>query len=369
MKASHFEKISPVCPVCRVSGRGDSQLKIASIFGGAEEDIIFGLLLCSDALCQMEYPIIDGIPVIHANVRGQVESYLLHLVARNDLPAELDSLLSDAAGPGTAFDSMKQALSTYSWDHYGDLDPDFDQHSYAGKSSENTRWKPGSAVRCLNQGLSLVDDASAGLGLDLGCAVGRTTFTLAEHRQSLVLGVDLNFSMLRVASRALREGRLVYPIRQGGVVYEQREFLASFEAGQWVDFWCCDALCLPFSSDTFSFVSALNIIDCVSSPLNLLQSLENMITPGGFLAACSPYDWSPVATPVEGWLGGHSQRSVNKGDSARIIEAILTMGELPASLEKLQLTVSLPEVPWSVRVHQRHFTDYRTHLVVARKDE
>ena len=45
----------------------------------------------------MEFPIIDGIPILHANVRGQVDAYLLHLIAREDLPHEIETLISDAA--------------------------------------------------------------------------------------------------------------------------------------------------------------------------------------------------------------------------------------------------------------------------------
>ena len=59
--------------------------------------------------------------------------------------------------------------------------------------------------------------------IDVGCATGGTTFAIARAHTALTLGVDLNFAMLRVASRALREGRVRYAQRRVGVVYDRRE--------------------------------------------------------------------------------------------------------------------------------------------------
>ncbi len=371
MKLTHFEQLAPVCPLCRVLGRGEPKLEIARKVEQSGNDLIAGILQCSDAQCQMEYPIIDGIPIIHSNVRGQIETNLLHLIARDDLPVELESLVSDAVGPGSAFDSMKQALSTYAWDHYGDLNPDLiAQEGAVGPDilSDKSGHRPGSALRCLQKGFELMGATPSGIALDLGCAVGRTSFEIAGHTQDLVLGVDLNFSMLRVASRVLREGQAVYPERRVGVVYERREFPVEFNCADSVDFWCCDALCLPFSSETFGFISALNILDCISAPLVLLQVIEKILIQGGSVVACSPYDWSPAATPIEGWLGGHSQRGENKGDSASIVQALLTPGALPVSLRELELVGASAQIPWFTRVHERSTVEYQTHLVVARRN-
>jgi len=366
VKVSHFGQIQPICPVCRLSERGPSPLAIASVFQGDTSEITFGMIHCQYDGCRMEYPIIDGIPVIHSNVRGQIESYLLHLIAREDLPTEIESLISDAAGPGSAYDSMKQAMSSYVWDHYEDQKDGYTASEQLARGMES-KHEPGSASRCLNQAFDLLQQQPEGLSLDLGCAAGGTTFTLADRMPGLVLGVDLNFSLLRVAARVLREGRVVYPMRQGGVVYKRREFSVTPQGSDRVDFWCCDALCLPFSTETFAVVSALNVLDCVSSPLKLLQEIELSLVTGGVLAVCCPYDWSPAATPVEGWLGGHSQRGHKQGDSAEILEEILTPDALPASLERLKMIESKPNVPWSVRVHSRSYAEYRAHLVLACK--
>jgi hypothetical protein len=112
----------------------------------------------------------------------------------------------------------------------------------------------------------------------------------------------------------------------------------------------------------------LNVLDCISAPLVLLQVIEKILIQGGSVVTCSPYDWSPAATPVEGWLGGHSQRGENKGDSASIVQALLTPGALPVSLRELEIVGASAQVPWVTRVHERSTVAYQTHLVAARRN-
>ena len=64
--------------------------------------------------------------------------------------------------------------------------------------------------------------------MDLGCSVGGTTFELAQQTGRLVLGVDLNLAMLRLAMAALQRGVVQYPRKRTGVVYDRRRFAVSF---------------------------------------------------------------------------------------------------------------------------------------------
>ena len=342
-------------------------MALSSVIKGDAREVQFGMIHCEHEGCRMEFPIIDGIPILHANVRGQVDAYLLHLIAREDLPHEVESLISDAAGPGSAYDSMKQAMSSYAWDHY-EFRASERSLSEGIEGAIPAKHRPGSASRCLSQAIEKAGQIPSNtVALDVGCATGGTTFDVADKSRGLVLGVDLNFSLLRIAARVLREGRVVYPRRQGGVVYERRELPVSLAEADQVDFWCCDACCLPLGPESLGFVSALNVLDCVPSPLSFLKEIEASLVSEGKLAVCCPYDWSPAATPLEEWLGGHSQRGQNQGDSASILEALLTPGALPGSLEKLRMIDSEPDIPWSVRVHARSFAEYQAHLVVAQK--
>ncbi|HEX7183665.1 MAG TPA: methyltransferase domain-containing protein [Thermoanaerobaculia bacterium] len=360
MRRRHFEALRPVCPVCR-AGRGEEiPLVLAVVFHEEGEHVVEGTLRCSAPSCLREYPVLDGVPLILANLRGYVAASIDQIHAREDLSAETESLLGDCCGSGSAFDTTRQHLSTYAWDHYGDLDPE-------EAPGESSGLAPGSVLRVLERGLELAGEAPDGPVLDIGCAVGRTAFELAARTGRLVLGTDLSFAMLRLASRALREGRVRYPRRRVGLAYDRRDFPVSFPGSENVDFWACDALALPFPSGTFGMIVTLNVLDCVQSPHDLLASLPRLLSDRGRAILSTPYDWAPAATPVEAWLGGHSQRGENAGASEPVLRALLTPGAHPASVEGLSILAEEPSLSWRVRMHERAVMEYRVDLVVTRR--
>ncbi|HEV2854746.1 MAG TPA: methyltransferase domain-containing protein [Thermoanaerobaculia bacterium] len=353
MRRRHLEALRPVCPVCRTAG-GENPLFLADVRHEEGGHVVEGTLRCPSSSCQREYPILDGIPLLIGNLRSYVAGAINQINAREDLDATTESLLGDCCGPGSPYDATRQHLSTYAWDHYGDLDPD-----------ENSEVPPGSVLRVLERGLELAGEIPEGPILDLGCAVGRTTFELAARTGRPVVGVDLGYAMLRLAARALREGRVRYPRRRVGLVYDRRDFVVRSPDAENVDFWACDALALPFPSGTFAAVVGLNVLDCVQSPHDLLAALPQLLAPGGKAILSTPYDWSPAATPVEAWLGGHSQRGETAGASEPVLRALLTPGAHPASVEGLRIVTEEPAIPWRVRLHERAVMEYRVDLVVA----
>jgi SAM-dependent methyltransferase len=317
------------------------------------------MLHCTRADCQREYPILDGIPLLIPDLRGFVASQFPALAAREDLAPATESLLGDCCGPGSAFDLARQHLSLYGWDHYADLDPE----EPLGEPG------PGSARRVLQAALDLADSMPTGPVLDLGCSVGRTTFALAEAFAGPVLGVDLNFAMLRLAARVLREGVVRYPRRRVGLVYDRREFPVGFAHADRVDFWACDALALPLPPRCAALAVGLNVLDCVSSPRDFLAGVADVLAPGGWTVLTTPYDWSTSATPVEAWLGGHSQRGGGGGASEPVLRALLTPGAHPQSITGLQLVAEAAALPWQVRLHERSSVAYRVHAVAAQRTE
>jgi len=353
MKLGHLEALRPVCPVCRT---GEHPLALVSVFQKEDGQIVEGLLCCPNPGCLREYPILDGIPLLIANLRGYVTGAIDQINAREDLSPVIEGVLGDCCGPGSSYDATRQHLSTYAWDHYGDLDP-----------AETGEPRPGSVLRVLERGLELAGDLPAGPILDLGCAVGRSSFALAKGTDRLVLGVDLSFPMLRLASEALRREQVRYPRRRVGVVYDAREFDVIFPRMEAVDFWAADAIDLPFNAGTFAAVIGLNVLDCVASPHDLLAALPRLLAPGGKAILSTPYDWSPRATPIEAWLGGHSQRGENAGASEPVLRALLTPGAHPAVIEGLRIVAEEPDLPWRVRLHERSAVEYRVDLVVVER--
>ena len=210
MRHLHFETIAPICPRCRIDRSIDSSLIIANIITEESNQIVEGILHCSDESCQIEYPIIDGIPILVPDIRSFISEHWPQLNARHDLSDPLRTLLGDGAGAESGLGITRQQLSTYAWDHYAQFDPEEPQTALA----------PGSIARCLAEGLKLLEEEISGPVIDLGCSTGRTTFELAAQSDDLVLGVDLSFPMLQLAGNVLRSGTVTYERRSGGMVYE-----------------------------------------------------------------------------------------------------------------------------------------------------
>jgi SAM-dependent methyltransferase/uncharacterized protein YbaR (Trm112 family) len=335
----------------------ESPLRLASVLREENDLVIEGALRCSNHNCQREFPIIDGIPLILSGLRDYVSSNVVPILARADLHATTESMLGDCMGPNSAWDALRYQLSCYAWDHYGSYDP----------LEHDSLPRPGTTLALLDRGRSLCGAIPQGVVLDVGCSVGGMTFALAAQSDNLVLGVDVNFGMLRVAQQVLQSRRITYPRRRIGAVYDRREFPVPVENSQNVDFWACDATSLPFGRSTVSFVTALNILDCVSSPIDLLSSLATVLESNGRVLASTPYDWSTGATPFEAWLGGHSQRGEEGGAAEPILRRLLTSAAHPQSIHGLELLAEADDVPWTVRLHERSAMSYLVHLLVARK--
>lgn len=348
--------MAPHCPVCQRAGRV-SPVEIRSILKGDPDTIIEGLLVCAHPLCLSEYPVIDGIPILVADLRTYVSQNLLPVLYRQDLSGTMESLLGDCFGPGSAFDAQRQHISTYAFDHYGDLDPEESGAANAG---------PGSILKLLDTGLDALGPVPDGPIIDMGCAVGRTTFALAQRSSDLVLGVDLNFGMLKTAAGILNDGRLSYPKRRTGIVFDRREFPVRFENMDNVDFWVCDATALPFSNDSFSTGVSLNVLDCVNSPYDHLKELSRVLRNNGGAVISTPYDWSANATAVEAWLGGHSQRTATGRTADAVLRSLLAGGGHPSAIEDLVLLFE-ENIPWDLRLHDRSRMEYLVHLIAVRK--
>ncbi|HEV2392430.1 MAG TPA: methyltransferase domain-containing protein [Verrucomicrobiae bacterium] len=357
MRLRHFETLRPVCPVCRGAGHGDFPLRIAQVCRERQGDVLEGVLHCGNTDCRREYPIIDGIPLLIGNLRQYVADNFGLISMRRDISPLIESILGDCCGPGSAFDQTRQQISSYVWEHYGDLDPGF----------ATGEFKPGSMMESLQAGLELAATLQAGPIIDLGCSVGRSSLALAEAGSELVLGVDLNYPMLRFASEVLHEGTVRYPLRRAGLVYERREFATRFAHPEQVDFWACDATALPLPADTFALAVNLNVLDCVSSPRELLVSIGRLLKEGGKAILTCPYDWSPTATALEAWVGGHSQRGPLGGSCEAVLRALLTPGAHPGSLTTLKLVAEREKLPWRLRLHDRSTMNYEVHLVIAQR--
>ncbi|MCA9263914.1 MAG: methyltransferase domain-containing protein, partial [Planctomycetales bacterium] len=337
----------------------ESTLDISEIDLRTHDSIVEGSLQCPDRLCRREFPIIDGIPLLILDIRDYVANHVQAICGRSDLSPRTESVLGDCCGPGSMYDTLRTHLSSYAWDHYGDLAP----------SGEPSGIRPGGVVTALTDAIQAAGQLPPGPWVDLGCSVGRSTFELAERTEETILGIDLNFSMLRMAMRVLSRGEVRYPLRQVGVVYERQQYDVEFPGADRVDFWAADVGALPFRSGTFANAVGLNVLDCLPSPYAFLQSMPQVIAEGGKILLTTPFDWSPTATPLEGWIGGHSQRGDDAGRSESTIQRLFAEdGELHAAGLRVDEHGEGPR--WHVRLHARStmlYQNYRLILQVARQ--
>ena len=96
MRRGHFAAFAPHCPHCVSIGAGRHVLLLAEVRAEQGDEVISGVLHCPNPGCQLEYPIIDGMPVIVPELRTLLTERGIELLLRDDLDPVLESMLGDA---------------------------------------------------------------------------------------------------------------------------------------------------------------------------------------------------------------------------------------------------------------------------------
>ncbi|MHA3770561.1 putative 4-mercaptohistidine N1-methyltransferase [Verrucomicrobiota bacterium sgz303538] len=199
--------------------------------------------------------------------------------------------------------------------------------------------------RCVSECLDVKLLPENARALDLGCAVGRSTFELARHCTEVV-GIDYSRRFVEAASVLQREVVLDYLRTDEGdlttrltarVPQEIDRSRVSFEAG--------DAMNLRPDIDSFDVVLMANLIDRLSAPQRCLAALPGLVRPGGQLLITSPYTWMEEFTPRENWLGGYLR------DGGRVA----TREGLQSALDESFELIATKDLPFLIREHARKF--------------
>jgi len=141
----------------------------------------------------------------------------------------------------------------------------------------------------------------AARGLDLGCAVGRSTFEMARTCREVV-GLDFSHAFIR-AAEALRGGEtLAYErLEEGALSTRLVARRPSRVTGDQVRFLQGDATQLPTDLGSFDRVHAANLLCRLLEPRKLLAQLPALVHPGGELVLATPCSWLEEFTPPENW--------------------------------------------------------------------
>jgi putative 4-mercaptohistidine N1-methyltranferase len=201
------------------------------------------------------------------------------------------------------------------------------------------------AVRCVTECLdasALPDGARA---LDLGCAVGRSTFELARHCAGAI-GIDYSRRFVEAAEVIRKEGELAYARTDEGALTTRLTARRPMDVQpERVSFEVGDAMNLREDLGSFNVVLAANLIDRLSKPAVFLARLPSLVKPGGQLVITSPYTWLEEFTPRENWLGGYEREGMR----------VSTVAGLRVVLEENFTLVDVKELPFLIREHARKF--------------
>ncbi|NCA84504.1 MAG: 5-histidylcysteine sulfoxide synthase [Clostridia bacterium] len=146
--------------------------------------------------------------------------------------------------------------------------------------------------------------------LDLGCAVGRTTFELARHFD-FVTGLDFSARFIKIADDLLNNGRIRYVLPEEGELVSFHEVTLE-ESGfadlrNKVEFYQADAVNLSPKYSGYDLIFAGNLIDRLYDPGKFLDTIHERLNAGGVLILASPYTWLEEYTPRQKWLGGYKK--------------------------------------------------------------
>jgi len=298
------------------------------------EELVEGVLRCTG--CARRFAVVDGIPVL---LRDPTEAHALGLLAQ-PVAAEVAAALAEAGPDDAPLPHALSQLGSYLDSQWGDRsDPPPDGPS------------PPFGYAALARKLRDVSSVRVPLCLELGCGVGRGLAVLARGAE-LVVGVDKSPWALRLARRLLRGEELRFPRRAAGRSYFPATLRAGPDTAAGAQLVCADAVAPPFPQGIFHRTVALNLLDSVRSPRELLHHLDQLTAAGGEIVLASPYAWrSGIADETER-LGGEDPAAALRAEVSQLGWTVVEDDE---------------QVPWTLRRDSRSASLYAVHWLRARK--
>ncbi len=184
--------------------------------------------------------------------------------------------------------------------------------------------------------------SSSPRALDLGCAVGRSSFELARTC-SEVVAVDFSANFIKTAQTLRDSGEFSFEFSCQG----ERKLPTLARVPSGVDpsrvlFFTADACRLPDDLGDFDVVHAANLLCRLPDPGALIENLPELVRPGGQLILATPFTWMEEFTPRDKWLGGR----LSGQDSTEVLKEVLS----PNFCLELEI-----DLPFLIREHERKF--------------
>ncbi|MEM9015658.1 MAG: putative 4-mercaptohistidine N1-methyltransferase [Verrucomicrobiota bacterium] len=175
----------------------------------------------------------------------------------------------------------------------------------------------------------------SGRVLDLGCAVGRSSFEFSRIAGEVV-GIDFSQSFIDAAN-AIASHEAV-PYRRFREMHLWDDLVARLPEGsnpERISFRQGDAMSLPRDLGTFDLIHAANLLCRLPEPKRFLEAIPRLIRDGGSLVFATPATWMEEYTPRANQPEG------------------LTLDYLKGELSEQFDLAEVTELPFLIREHQR----------------
>lgn len=231
---------------------------------------------------------------------------------------------------------------------------------------------PEHALRFPQRVAKMLADAAVGRGgnlraLDIGCAVGGSSFELAASGFNEVLGIDFSSAFIDAANRMKAGEETRFKLPTEGEL--QIEITAAHEANvdaevrQRVTFRTGDACRLKDEvAELGQFDGALlaNLLCRLPDPVACLDGLSVLLRPGAAAVILTPFSWLEDFTPKQKWLGGFmdpiTQTQVRSKDQLKKLME-----------ERGFAKIGEQQVPLLIREHQRKYQYIVSEATIWRK--
>ena len=197
--------------------------------------------------------------------------------------------------------------------------------------------------------IAAMGDQPMGRALDIGCAVGRSSFDLAKEFDH-VTGIDFSARLINLGVQLQRQGVIRYSIVDEGelALYKERRLTGFSDqaTAEKIEFMQGDACNLKEHYKGYDLVLAANLIDRLYQPSLFLETIHERMNVGGILMITSPYTWLEEHTDKENWVGG---RKVD-GENVTTLDGLKAMLAPHFDLEQGPIAV-----PFVIRETSRKF--------------
>lgn len=204
---------------------------------------------------------------------------------------------------------------------------------------------------------SLEPTKTNGKALDIGCAVGGSSFQLAKTFDH-VDAFDYSHAFVEMALRMQTEDSVSFRVPIEADIHEtvqavhEEGITASIRSK--VQFFQGDACQIPQMVQngkltTYDGVIMSNLLCRLKDPMACLLGIASIVNPGGVVVIVTPFSWLAEFTPRENWMGGYYKQE--GGDETVESKDVLQMVMEAEGFEK----VHDEEMPLMIREHQRKY--------------